>query len=281
MNNRKPRVIEVRVDFGKNVEIGGMTAPGTEPFRFFGVDGNPIEPKHIEMGVGYARAKPGLKVLQRSPADTSNILRDANQALLRFKTLIAVDTNTNTIEGIQVSVAVSVVVRDIRFEDTGRWHALVIEQDPFEFHNATISPERVGWQELLQRAMESGLEYPVGVIVDSDLEGLTRINKRETEIVSGFALPPGFELVYCCSDRGTVEYIGCAALARCDKCATRILDVIGKNPAARQWGPETPEAARLNLPWFSQGRRWDRSIIAGPVVQPDGLPSEGQQGLLP
>lgn len=263
MEERKPRIIEVRVDFGKDVEIGGMTAPGTEPMQFFGIDGNPIEPKHIEMGVGYARAKPGLKVLQRSPADPSNILRDANQSLLRFKTLVAIDTNTRPIDGVEVSVAVASVVRDLRFENTGRWHASVIEQEPFEFHNAATSPETLGWQELLQRAMRSELDTPIGVIVDSDLGGLTAINKRETEVVRGFALPPDFELIYSCADRGTVEYIGSAVLSRCDKCSTHVLNIIENNPAARQWDG-LPEAALINSPWFSKGRRWSSSVITPP-----------------
>ncbi len=103
MGNRKDRIVEVRVDFGKEVTIGGMSAPGVEPLQFFDLNGNSVIPKHIEIGAGYARKKPGLKVLQRAAADRRNILRDPTRALQRFKTLIAVDTNTISLDGVQVA----------------------------------------------------------------------------------------------------------------------------------------------------------------------------------
>jgi hypothetical protein len=143
-NNRKDRIIEVRVDFGRNVTLSGISAPGIEPMQFFGEDGQPVIPRRIEMGVGYRRNKTGLKVLQRAEADPTAIERSMNQALARFKTIIAVDTNSLTIHGTQVSVTAGAVVH-VRVDNAGRWEAALIEQESFEFHDATAPPERVGW----------------------------------------------------------------------------------------------------------------------------------------
>jgi hypothetical protein len=260
-STRKDRVVEVRVDFGKDVGIAGMSRPGEEPCQFFGADGQPLVPKHIEIGVGYHRDKPGLKVIQRAGGDSGNILRDANRALLRFKTIIAVDTNTISLDGTQVNVTVAGLVRDIRFDDSGRWHATLIEQEPFEFHDSTAPPERVGWWEVLERSIRSGLETPVALVVDHDLGRLPQFNSRAEAVLDCYFLPTGYELVYACGDRGTVEYLGSAAIAACDRSASRVLDVIRKQTgAARQW-PDIPAHARVESKLFSRGRRWSRDVL--------------------
>jgi hypothetical protein len=254
-SHRKERVTEIRVAFDRDVVIGGLSAPGEEPMQFFGVDGKPLIPSYIEIGQGYPRKKPGLKTVHRGPADPLAMHRDPTRSLMRFPTILAVDTNTRAIGGTTVSVTAFAVVRDLRFDQQEplRWHAAIVDQDAFEFHGATIAPELLGWKKVLECAVATPAPTPAALIVDSELGRLQRYNRREEDIVDGFPLPEGFELIYASGERGTAEFVGNAALAHCDRIATSILDRIERDPSAQQTWPNT-----LGNPWVTRERTWTK-----------------------
>lgn len=251
--DRKPRMLEVRVAFDGPVTIAGMTPPGLEPLQFFGSDGEVIVPRHVEVGIGHERKKPGLKVLNRRIAEPTDILRDPTEALMRFKTVLAVDTNTREINGARISVTACVLLLGLRGDEhePGRWHATLVEQLAYEFHDARVSPELVGWCHALQLAISTPVPVPAALIVDSELGRLSRFNRREEEILDGYTLPAGFELVFATRDGGATEFATNAALAACDRRANSILDRIECDPAVREWKTSEP-ASR----WVTRHRAW-------------------------
>jgi hypothetical protein len=252
--DRKPRIVELRVAFDGPMEITGMSAPGTEPFQLFGKDGKPVLAQSVELGMGFQRPHKGptnIKVLNRAAADITEMWRDPTRALQRFRTLLAVDTGTRTLSGARVSVAASIAL--VEFTITGgRWSAKIVDQDPYEFHNANISPERIGWVDLMQRAVTTALPTPVGIIVDSELGELPDYNRRTTPIVPGFPMPVGYELVFASADAGTSEYLGNAAIQYCDRRAKAFLDRIERDEGARR----APFEARDSL--CEKRRHWVR-----------------------
>lgn len=252
-STRKERVTEVRVAFDRDVVIAGISPPGVEPMQFFGADGKPLVPTYIEIGEGYSRKKPGLKVIHRAAADPLSMHREPTRALMRFRTILAVDTNTRTIGETRISVTSCVAVADLRFDEVEplRWHAKVIDQDSYEFHDASISPELVGWRNVLERALLTAVPTPAALIVDSELDRLRRYNQKEEHIVAGFEIPDGFELVYASGERGVAEFVGNAALARCDRIANEIFDKIEKDPVARVWTTNDPPNR-----WVLRHRMW-------------------------
>jgi hypothetical protein len=253
---RKPRVIEIGVDFGKDMTITGMSPPGVEPMQFLGVDGKPVIPAYIEIGQGYQRSKGDLKVVHRAIADPNAIHRDPTSALMRFATILAVDTNTRAIEGRRVSVTAAVAILNLHWKVLvpQRWEASVADQEPYEFHDATISPELVGWERILECARFTPVPTPAVLIVDSELDRLREFNQRTKQIVPGFDLPAGFELMYASGERDRSQFVGNAAVAYCDQLASKILDRIETDPAARAWLPNAP-APR----WTRWHGRWVKS----------------------
>jgi len=244
------------VAFDRDVTIGGISAPGIEPMQFFGVDGKPIVPTHIEIGVGYSRDKPGLKMIQRAAADPLAMHREPTRALMRFSTILAADTNTRVIGGTRISVTACLIVRDLRFDELEplRWHATILNQDSYEFHDATVAAELLGWKNVLERAVASAVPTPAVLIVDSELARLERYNRREESLLEGFVLPNGFELMYASAERGATEFVGNAALAECDRTSATILDRIEHDPTVRAWSTNDPPSH-----WVKCHRMWKRS----------------------
>jgi hypothetical protein len=84
-----------------------------------------------------------------------------------------------------------------------RWDAALVPQGAFEFHDATIAPERIGWWDTIRRmTAHPVVRGSVALIVDSDLGRLTALNAREEPILDGFYLPEGFTLLYASAEIG-------------------------------------------------------------------------------
>jgi hypothetical protein len=249
---RKPRVPEVRVDFGRVQKLSGMHLSDEQKLTFYDERGKPVQPARLEVGSVYERAAKSPKVLARLSGKPEDIQLDLNRSLSRFDFVIAVDTNTAQIRTMRVSVSASVLIRDIRIGPE-RWDAKMVPQDAFEFHDASAPPERIGWWEVIKRvASHPQIRGPVGIVVDSDLGSLAAFNAHREPILKGFYLPDRFELLYGCGDRATKEYIANAAIEECDKTATKFLERV-----RRQGAPFGYRLTPPNTP-FVRYRYWKR-----------------------
>lgn len=220
---------EIRIDFGKDQVLSGMNVSEDGILQFFGEKGEKVNPQTIEVGSIYARHAKPPKVLTRLSADIEDIQLDANRGLLRFPFVFAVDTNTRQINHINVSVTSAIFITKIEIGEEV-WNAQIVLQDAVEFHNATAPPERIGWLEVMKNILSTpGINTPVALIVDSDLGSLARFNARIEPLIEGFYLPEGIELIYGCGDRGTQEFIANAAIADCDRIASKFLERLINN----------------------------------------------------
>jgi hypothetical protein len=228
-NERKPRDVEIRVDFGKKQIISGMHETPDGKLTFFDENGKEIAPIHIEVGAVYPRGHGKTpKTLTRSLTIPSAILLEANRNLTRFERVFAIDTNTRDIEGTSVSVSVLVEVTGIQIGSV-QWNAQLRTIRGFEFHNPSKTPEKIGWANAVSHIQKILVGYQrVALIVDHDLGRLTMFNRRLERFFPDFELPSNFELIYGCGDRGTLEYIANAAVAECDRKATLVVTQIAK-----------------------------------------------------
>ena len=250
---RKARITELRVDFGKDATIAGITPPGDGPLQFVGVDGKPIVPKLIEVGMAYERPEKGPKVINRVQANPVNIQREPTTALMRFGTLLAIDTGTRVIDGVSVSVTAWIALLGLRWISPIQWHASVADQDALEFHDAIVPPELFGWHQIATLVATQSLRGPIGLIVDSELGRLSEINQRKQPLFKDVYLPEGVELIFATSDAGTSEFVGNKALQHCDSVAKRLLKRIEQEPALRSW----QDTAAPNQ-WVSRQRVWSK-----------------------
>lgn len=223
MKDRKPRASEIRIDFGREQVLSGMDVSEDGALKFLDENGEVVAPENIEVGSAYARPEKQPKVLTRAIAEPVNVQLDPNRALSRFASVFAVDSNTKQIGTVKVSVSASVLITHIEIGET-RWDAKLGPQDLFEFHEATDPPERIGWWETIKRiTSHPEINVPVALIVDSDLDKLEAFNGRHESVLGGQYLPDGIQLLYGCADRGTQEFIANAAIADCDREASRVL----------------------------------------------------------
>ncbi len=229
MEEKKPRMTEVRVAFDGPMTLSGMSPPG-EPLRFYGPNGEVVVPELIEIGRAYERDNgKGPKVMTRALADPKAIEPDVNKLIARFGSVLAVDTNTREISGRRVSVTVAFWLMDIVV--TGEtWSARAAPQVALEFHDARESPEHIGWAHAITMIAASPIPRPVALFVDSDLDALSAINKRERPYFGDALLPPDITLLYASSDTGRSELVGNKALGMCDADAGHILRRVAAAP---------------------------------------------------
>jgi hypothetical protein len=234
---RKQRAVELKVDFGKaNQVITGMNQGDDGTFTFYGEHGEVIHPVRIEVGSAYIRGNKKPKTLTRVPCNPESIQTDPNRLLAKFDFLFAVDTNTKQIGAVKVSVSAAHHIWDIRVTKD-RWDVKCTPQNPFEFHDSSDLPEKVGWWEIIQRIQVHGFKGEVGLIVDSDMDQLTEINARSRPLVGNFHLPDGIELIYGCGDRGTQEYITNAAISHCDRVSRSYIHRVEQEQCSGQYFP--------------------------------------------
>lgn len=244
---RKPRISEVRVKFGRDQVLSGMkTTDGI--LTFFGESDEAAKPALVEIGAVYSRPK-GPKVLTRLRSEPSKIQLDPNLGLLRFPFIFAVDTNTIQIEGKAVSMTAPCLIRNIEI-GRERWSAKLVSQDTFEFHEATVSAERIGWHHIITNIVaDPNIVGPIAIVVDCDLDHLTRFNARTEPILGDFYLPDGLELIYGCGDRGTQEYVANAAIADCDRIASMLLAEVRESGISNAYFPSKE-------PLYTRYRYW-------------------------
>ena len=69
-----------------------------------------------------------------------------------------------------------------------------------------VNPERYAWKVMIDaliKSREFNSNFSYGIIVDSDLESLQKINAGEESIFEGFTLPENISMIYASADTGT------------------------------------------------------------------------------
>lgn len=199
--------------------------------------GQPIEPQSVDVSVLYRRESGKDKIITHGPGRPAAMSIDGNQIVLPFASIVAVDTNTRVIRGTRVSCAC--IVRVIRGTDGSFDY---IPMAAVEFHDAAVSPERLGWHYAI-RTLEENFPRPpelaqaprdgerrgVALVVDSELGALAAINQRTAPYFGELRLPPDITMVYGSSDAGGEEHIANKAISTCDTFASHILRDIEGN----------------------------------------------------
>jgi hypothetical protein len=116
---------------------------------------------------------------------------------MRYSSVFALDTNTTVVESSRISIASAVRGK---FTQSERGVEVDIQlQGAYELHNAVGDPERLAWRLFLQELVNTPGYRPsmrIGVVVDSSLDALSRISRRQEAIHDEYYIPDGIELIF-------------------------------------------------------------------------------------
>jgi hypothetical protein len=228
MKDKKPRELSLLFKVPKDSKIDGVSL-GESGELVPTFQGRPIELSATETELSYSRKK-GRKVLMRASTDPASPSIDINLPFLAFDALSALDTNTVEISSERVSIGC--LVNCLRKRENGVVNITAVPASCLELRNIQGDPERVLWKVVLSAALQStqnSQNLKIGIVVDSSLDSIRRINDRSEPVVDNWFLPGPFTLIYATSDSATAT-IGNSLIKECDKHATMVLRQIKKQP---------------------------------------------------
>ncbi len=248
--SKRSRYRELRLRFNPDAMPTHFTFGGDGTLTFKTDDGI-VTPISADWTFGFDRSTK-RKVLGRVPLIPGSLNSNDGMVLKQFDQLLAVDTNTRTIRSETVSVGCVVEVRadysaipEVRYS--------VSPAACVEIRSPKHPPERILWEYVL-RGVEMSNDYPsissLGLLVDSELDALPALNKREESILRDFFVPLKCSLLYASADKGT-EWLGYHLIRTCDRVASAALDAIAADPSL----DSALKIARCQL--FERYRSWD------------------------
>jgi hypothetical protein len=225
----KPRSVALTFQMGSAIATSLEVSGGEIIFR--NAEGQLVSPKSGKLQSQYPRTK-GPKVLSASPMLMDQPLYYApDYNLLPYDTILAVDSNTRTIKGIEVSVA-SIVACRWRVRDLPSPIADVGPTQAIELRGTTCHPDLIAWKHVLKGVGDNPEFKPEGklaLIVDSHLGDLEDVQARRKPILGDFYLPEWATLFYA-SDAAADSFVN-KVLRTADKHSRELLDQLERYPA--------------------------------------------------
>jgi hypothetical protein len=192
-----------------------------------------VHPAKSTVSVVHRRPNGKDKVMVRYFLGTELPLVDMTRFLERFSVLYAVDTNTITTGNRRRHV--SGVVRARLLRRLGKDLVSHVESvGTFEFQSEANDPEERGWSAALAH-IAHGEKIPddahIGLVVDSHLGRLEKINNGEEPYFEDKLLPAHTELIFASDSAGSEEYLPCQLIRLADNLARQRLQEIVRNGA--------------------------------------------------
>ena len=185
----------------------------------------------IQHEIFYDRISGKDKIVSQMPCEEEKAyLNQFDNLKSNFDYLFAVDTNTFNKNGKRTSFSVSCFFPKPLSMYKNIFHPLPFIGFMITEVKPKVNPERIGWYLLMgcivnNRAYD--LRRRIGVIVDSELDSLKRINNREEPYYLNYYLPQNIKLLYA-SDKGK-DYLMNTMLSSCHKAANQIIQFYRRN----------------------------------------------------
>lgn len=225
--NKKDRILEIDIHPSNVKNLDGIAF--SNKGELLRVTSGMIMPflGPTTLSYGYERGNGKKKILTEGLITDGKCYLNPNHPLLNYEHLFAVDTNTDVIDDIKVSIAG--VAYSSQLEKDADKVALSVPKSVscYEYRNIEGNEERLVWKEMIE-GIERAEQYSngkIGLIVDSDLENHSKYNKRELPIYDDFLLPERFTILYGSADSG-MENMANRMIRFCDKRAAYIMDAL-------------------------------------------------------
>lgn len=202
MAKRSDLTISVELPDGHNADRLSIAPDGS--VKVFDKSGNEIKLEKMARAMHYERPK-GPKHQSFSETQGQSVSVGGLDEFSQLSSFVAIDTNTEEINGIKVSAASFVVCRLLREEGGYRVESLDGCGHIYEFHNVPGNPEmlailKVAYDTLKGRGVSR--ENEISFICDSDMGNHCSFSLREKPIYGEHYLPKGFFLTYASTDTG-------------------------------------------------------------------------------
>lgn len=225
--NKKPRTPIIHVELREDTNVNWNQAENR--LEFLDSKGGISKKNLVSIGEGYDRPGKGPKVLRQLMSRVGAIVpfnvQDEN-----FDRYLAVDTSYKTFGENFMCVTACVSV-----ETSLRQKKELVAGDQLDvrvlprlcFLSKTgVNPERYGWMRMIKSLQEwenynQDLSY--GLVVDSELGLLPKMNAREEPILEDFYLPANMSLIYASAEAGN-DYFYNLLLKQTDKIAAKSLE---------------------------------------------------------
>jgi hypothetical protein len=174
-----------------------------------------------------------IRILSEIPKDPNDHTLDLHKKLIRYDSLLAIDTNSKIINEINFSVGFSCQLEYQLFEEQIQWTFQPVQF--FVIIGINGKPENRNWGSLIEfiKAHPNyNSNHLIGIIVDSDLGEISDYNKGNKPIIDDFLLPNNFELIFA-SDKSSDNVLN-AAIKHCHKKAKIFLDEFEKKQSYEQ-----------------------------------------------
>lgn len=194
--------ISAELPEGHNADRLSITPDGS--VKVFDKDGNEIKLEKIARAMHYERPK-GLKYQSLSETQGQSVSVGGLDELSQLSSFVAIDTNTEEINGIKVSAASFVACRLIREEGGYRVESLDDCGHIYEFHNVPGNPEMLAILKVARDTLNSrgvSRENAIAFVCDSDMGSHYSFSRQEKPIYGNHYLPKGFFLMYASTDTG-------------------------------------------------------------------------------
>lgn len=161
----------------------------------------------------YPRKK-GIKILNKISIPGVPPLITPDNIFSYFNVVLAIDTNTDTINKVSVCAISSVYPDASKGHSTfkidpqkgmsvGRISGNVLLESIFVFKSREENNENAAWHllfELIRQYSQFEVKTRIAVVVDSDFSNLEKYNFKQLKYFDGFLLPNGISLIYASAD---------------------------------------------------------------------------------
>lgn len=202
--------------------------PETKSFILLDSNGNVSEKHLVSLSEGYAREGKTHKIL-RQVKNHSGSLISLPPTLNVYDKYFSIDTSYKEL-GDNFLCATGCVIIDNLIDKSGQLkngETINISVPPRLIFLAAkgSKPERYGWMKFMQAFQDSRFydeRLSFGVVVDSDLDELRKIENNEIVLAPSFTLPSNFNLIYASADGGKENMLN-VLIAAADKVASNAL----------------------------------------------------------
>lgn len=222
---RKPHLIRLIVELAAECRLDQVLIPldAKSTMRVIAVDGERC-PARTFLETYYKRPPKSDRIVNRIYFFNEPPYCDPNAALLRYRQLYGVDTNTVLHSGGK-RLSITSVCSCSFLPGSGPFLCDAQMQELGCALNYNVSqPEQLAWLGMIRRLRrEQGEDHTgrQGLIVDAHLKNIGPYNQRLVPIVGNLVLPHGFDLIFATSDSGLDQFASNKVMGICDSYSKR------------------------------------------------------------
>ena len=203
---RKPIDLSIKFKPPKDSKVSRAYISSDGTLHLHDEKGIEVVPDELERVVSYKRSGKGPKVQAKSTIKNGNLSVNGLEELIKFESVFAIDTNTQSYDGRRLSVTAFMAFKflpDLQGVRVEHEKSLNI----YEFWGIPEeqNPEKLAILKVANDIVRSaGKQQPnICIITDCDLQSHDLVNEREIPIYKKNYLPTGFMIHYASTDTGS------------------------------------------------------------------------------